>query len=162
MIVRSISVAFAVAVASVWNTADGAEVPAGSNPIAATSTGVAIALLNPSGAAISNRADVERPALNFTLQGPAPVPLAKPRLPRFQPLPETICGIIETAAEKHELPVGFLTRLIWQESRFRVTAVSHAGAQGIAQFMPATAAERDLDNPFDPEQALWAAASLLS
>jgi soluble lytic murein transglycosylase-like protein len=55
-----------------------------------------------------------------------------------------------------------LTRLIWQESRFRVTAVSHAGAQGIAQFMPATAAERDLDNPFDPEQALWAAAGLLS
>ena len=53
-------------------------------------------------------------------------------------------------------------RLIWQESRFRVSAVSPAGAQGIAQFMPATAAERKLKDPFNPRQALWAAAGLLS
>lgn len=160
---RSMSLALAVAFASTWTAAHGSEAPGGSKPSAATSTGVSIALLSPSGAAISDRADApERSALSFTLRGPAPVPLAKPRLPRFQPPRETICGIIETAAEEHELPVGFLTRLIWQESRFRVTAVSHAGAQGIAQFMPATAAERELENPFDPEQALWAAASLLS
>jgi hypothetical protein len=39
--------------------------------------------------------------------------------------------------------------------------VSHVGAQGIAQFMPATAAERGLDDPFDPVQALPASASFL-
>jgi hypothetical protein len=55
-----------------------------------------------------------------------------------------------------------LTRLIWQESSFRATAVSRAGAQGIAQFMPGTAQERGLADPFDPEQAIPAAASLLS
>jgi soluble lytic murein transglycosylase-like protein len=69
--------------------------------------------------------------------------------------------MIEAAAREHALPVRFLTRLIWQESRFKVSAVSHAGARGIAQFMPATAAERDLRDPFDPKQALWAAAGLL-
>ncbi|MFW6077564.1 MAG: lytic transglycosylase domain-containing protein [Hyphomicrobiales bacterium] len=70
--------------------------------------------------------------------------------------------MIKAAARWHAVPARFLTRLIWQESRFRVDAVSHAGAQGIAQFMPATAAERDLKDPFDPGQALWAAAGLLS
>ena len=89
-----------------------------------------------------------------------PIPLVKPRV-RRQPPREAICGMIEAAARDHALPVGFLTRLIWQESRFKVSAVSHAGARGIAQFMPATAAERDLRDPFDPKQALWAAAGLL-
>jgi hypothetical protein len=40
--------------------------------------------------------------------------------------------------------------------------VSPAGAQGIAQFMPETAAHRGLRNPFDPREALPKAAELLS
>jgi hypothetical protein len=75
---------------------------------------------------------------------------------------DAICRLIETAARAHALPVGFLTRLIWQESAFRATAVSAAGAQGIAQFMPKTADERGLSDPFDPEQAIPKAASLLA
>ena len=39
--------------------------------------------------------------------------------------------------------------------------VSPAGAQGIAQFMPGTATERGLQDPFDPEQAIPASAHLL-
>lgn len=72
------------------------------------------------------------------------------------------CARIEAAAGGHDLPVAFLTRLIWRESRFRPQAVSHKGAQGIAQFMPTTAAERGLADPFDPAQAIPAAASLLA
>jgi Transglycosylase SLT domain/SPOR domain len=60
------------------------------------------------------------------------------------------------------LPVAFLTRLIWQESSFRPNAVSPAGAQGIAQFMPRTADERGLANPFDPEEAIPKSAELLA
>ena len=56
----------------------------------------------------------------------------------------------------------FLTRLIWRESSFRVGVVSPAGAQGIAQFMPGTARERGLLDPFDPEQAIPHAAHLLA
>ena len=39
--------------------------------------------------------------------------------------------------------------------------ISSAGALGIAQFMPETAADRGLDNPFDPLQAIPASAKFL-
>ncbi len=60
------------------------------------------------------------------------------------------------------LPVSFLTRLIWQESRFQPHVVSPAGARGIAQFMPDTAAAQGLADPFDPEQAIPKAAQFLA
>ena len=46
------------------------------------------------------------------------------------------------AARSHDLPLEFFARVIWQESRFKPDAVPAAGqeAQGIAQFMPRTAA----------------------
>src|SRR5262245_55321198 len=65
------------------------------------------------------------------------------------------------AAADNDLPEEFFTRLIWQESRFDPTAVSPAGAQGIAQFMPQTAAMRGLINAFEPLQALRESASYL-
>ena len=73
-----------------------------------------------------------------------------------------VCRLIESAANRHGLPPSFLTRLIWQESSFHPHAVSGAGAQGIAQFMPGTASERGLANPFDPEQAIPKAAEFLA
>jgi len=62
---------------------------------------------------------------------------------------------------KNDLPIDFFTRLIWQESHFNSNAVSDAGAQGIAQFMPATAVGRGLADPFDPLTALEAAGKFL-
>jgi hypothetical protein len=73
-----------------------------------------------------------------------------------------LCALIESAADEHDLPIGFFTRLLWKESRFRSDAVSPKGAQGIAQFMPATAAERGLADPFDTGTAIPASASLLA
>jgi hypothetical protein len=73
-----------------------------------------------------------------------------------------MCRLIDGAAKAQDLPTAFLTRLIWRESSFRAGVVSHAGAQGVAQFMPGTAAERGLADPFDPEQAIPAAARFLS
>lgn len=75
---------------------------------------------------------------------------------------EALCRLIESSATREKLPVGFFTRLIFKESAFRPQVVSPAGAQGVAQFMPGTAAERGLANPFDPEQAIPASARLLS
>jgi hypothetical protein len=74
---------------------------------------------------------------------------------------KTVCELIDEAAAAHRLPVTFFTRLIWRESRFRAGAVSPKGAQGIAQFMPATAARRRLADPFDPVQAIPASAHYL-
>jgi hypothetical protein len=73
----------------------------------------------------------------------------------------TTCRLIEAAALGTGLPASLLTRLIWIESRFQAGVTSPAGAQGIGQFMPQTAAERGLADPYDPEQAIPKAAELL-
>ena len=75
--------------------------------------------------------------------------------------PPTICELIEDAARQRGLPVGYFTRLIWKESRFKAEAVSPKGAQGIAQFMPGTAKIRKLADPFDPAEAIPASAHYL-
>jgi len=75
--------------------------------------------------------------------------------------PDSICRALAAAAAANDLPVEFFTRLIWQESRFKPEAVSRAGAQGVAQFMPGTARLRGLEDPFDPIQAIAKSAQLL-
>ena len=74
---------------------------------------------------------------------------------------DEVCPTLEQAAAENGLPVDFFLRVIWQESRFNVLAVSPKGAQGIAQFMPRTADWRGLGNPFDVIAALKASASYL-
>jgi len=79
---------------------------------------------------------------------------------------EAICLMIESAAKDAGLPLDFFSRVIWQESRFQPDAVgpvtrSGKRAQGIAQFMPGTASERRLLDPFDPVQALPKSAEFL-
>jgi hypothetical protein len=79
---------------------------------------------------------------------------------------KSICLLLESAARAHDLPIEFFARVIWQESRFRADAVgpvtrSGKRALGIAQFMPGTAAERNLLNPLDPIQALPKSAEFL-
>ena len=74
--------------------------------------------------------------------------------------------MIESAARAQNLPLEFFARVIWQESRFQADVVgprtrSGDRAQGIAQFMPRTAAERGLLDPFDPVQALPKSAEFL-
>jgi hypothetical protein len=79
---------------------------------------------------------------------------------------KSICLLVESAAQANGLPVEFFARVIWQESRFRPDAVGPVTrngkrAQGIAQFMPGTAAERNLLDPMDPVQALPKSAEFL-
>jgi hypothetical protein len=74
---------------------------------------------------------------------------------------EEVCEHIASAAQAYRLPVNFFGRLIWQESGFDPNNISHAGARGIAQFMPETAALVGLANPFDPVSSLTASAQFL-
>lgn len=72
---------------------------------------------------------------------------------------------IEQAERDHGLPAGLLARLLYQESRYRTdiingTTRSPAGAIGIAQFMPATAAELGVD-PLNPISSIYGAAQYL-
>jgi hypothetical protein len=80
---------------------------------------------------------------------------------------EAMCLMIESAAKASNLPLEFFARVIWQESRFRSDAIgpmTRRGqrAQGIAQFMPGTANERGLLDPFNPVQALPKSAEFLA
>lgn len=92
----------------------------------------------------------------------APQDVPSPQPAAMETVDQALCRMIEAAAAAHGLQSTFFTRLIWRESSFRPGAVSPAGAQGVAQFMPGTAAERGLADPFDPEQAIPKAAELLA
>ena len=125
-------------------------------------------------AAVANaRGEGAEPAAPDPPAAEAPAPPAAPPPPAAAPAPpapanvrESVCLIIESAARANDLPLEFFARVIWQESRFRPDAVgpvtrSGQRAQGIAQFMPGTAAERGLLDPFDPVQALPKSAEFL-
>jgi hypothetical protein len=79
-----------------------------------------------------------------------------------KPFVDTVCPLMREEADAKGLPAMFFVRLIWKESRFNPSAVSPKGAQGIAQFMPGTAADRGLDDPFEPKAAIVHSASLLA
>ncbi|CAN7440043.1 lytic transglycosylase domain-containing protein [Pararhizobium sp. LjRoot255] len=72
-----------------------------------------------------------------------------------------ICTALGHFAETNALPPDFFARLIWKESLFRPDAVSPKGAEGIAQFIPATAKLRGLSNSFDALEALGKSAEYL-
>jgi cell wall-associated NlpC family hydrolase len=75
-------------------------------------------------------------------------------------VPGQYVNTIEEAAANNGIPASLLAALVSHESRFDPTAVSSAGAEGIAQFMPGTAAGMGI-NPDDPTEAINAAAKLL-
>ena len=94
--------------------------------------------------------------------GPRCQALAEPQEPASDNALAVLCGIVEDSAKAEGLPVNFFTRLIWRESAFQPRAISPAGAQGVAQFMPGTASERGLADPFDPATAIPTSAKLLA
>ena len=71
------------------------------------------------------------------------------------------CRAIALYSWRERLPSGFFARLIWQESHFDPYALSVAGAQGIAQFIPSTARIRGVQDTFDPTEALAKSAEYL-
>lgn len=77
-------------------------------------------------------------------------------------VPSEFHRFIEKAAARWNVSAALLAAQLMAESGFDPTAVSPAGAQGIAQFMPATAASYGLADPFDPEEAIDAQAHLMS
>jgi Transglycosylase SLT domain/D-alanyl-D-alanine carboxypeptidase/Putative Flp pilus-assembly TadE/G-like len=81
-------------------------------------------------------------------------------LPSF--VPARFREPILRAAARWNVSAGLIAAQLMAESNFNPNAVSPAGAQGIAQFMPGTAASYGLDDPFDPEQAINAQAHLMS
>ena len=80
-------------------------------------------------------------------------------LPAF--VPARYAGALGRAAQRWSVSAALLAAQIYAESRFNPFARSAAGAQGIAQFMPGTAAAYGLRDPFDAARAIDAQAHLM-
>jgi hypothetical protein len=81
-------------------------------------------------------------------------------LPSF--VPSRYRDPIFRSAARWGVPPALMAGQLMAESGFDPNAGSSAGAQGIAQFMPSTAAAYGLANPYDPIAAIDAEAHLMS
>jgi hypothetical protein len=92
----------------------------------------------------------------------APAAPALPAAPPMMNLPKSqYVAIAQQDAAAVGIPPDYFVRQINQESGFNPNAYSPAGAVGIAQFLPSTAANLGI-NPYDPVQALRGAANLMA
>jgi hypothetical protein len=80
-------------------------------------------------------------------------------LPGF--VPARFRAALLRAAARWNVSAAMLAAQLMAESNFNPFATSPAGAQGIAQFIPGTAAAYGLANPFDPDEAIDAQAHLM-
>ena len=70
-------------------------------------------------------------------------------------------SIIQEAAQRYRVDAGLIRAVIQAESGGNPSAVSRAGARGLMQLMPETAAELGVTNPFEPTQNIMGGASYL-
>ena len=80
-------------------------------------------------------------------------------LPAF--VPARYAAALGRAAQRWSVSAALLAAQLYAESRFNPFARSAAGARGIAQFMPDTAAAYGLRDPFDAARAIDAQAHLM-
>jgi soluble lytic murein transglycosylase-like protein len=135
--------------------------PAASNPAASSSAAPNSATPNPAAPNPAAASPAPTSATAPSSNAPSAAPPSGQLAVSHPPTADDICRAVEQDAAENELPVEFFARVIWQESRFNALAVSKKGAQGIAQFMPATADYRGLVDPFDPIESLQNSARYL-
>ena len=92
--------------------------------------------------------------------GQDPAPPGGATLPSF--VPARFRDPLVASASKWNVSAALLAAQLMAESNFNPFAVSPVGAEGIAQFMPGTAASYGLSDPFDPVEAIDAQAHLMS
>jgi soluble lytic murein transglycosylase-like protein len=99
---------------------------------------------------------IPSPSMPTAFAVPPPVawacePMAQPELSKM----------IDNVAREHSVDAALVREVARQESGFHACAVSPKGAQGLMQLMPATQAQFEVSDPFDPQQSLSAGAKLL-
>jgi len=133
----------------------------------------------PPSAALGGRG-LDRLLAAYGVEGPksalppsaAPVPLTEPAEPadspptRVEAAPQEdrspgIAALISRASRRYGVDEGLIKAVIHAESNFKPTAVSSAGARGLMQLMPATAAGLGVTDSFNPEQNVMAGTRFL-
>ncbi len=117
----------------------------GTTTAATTSAGTATAAVD--GTALATTASSTSPTSGTVSIGSVPVPTQ-------------YAALVNSATSAAGVPPSLLASVLYTESRFQPSVVSSAGAEGIAQFMPSTAAAHGI-NPLDPSSAIPGAAQLL-
>ncbi len=84
---------------------------------------------------------------------PPPAQPVQPGAPRRAKLtPADLAEMLARAGQQHHLDVDLLASVVKEESAGDARAVSHAGAEGLMQLMPATAAQLGVHDSFQPDQ----------
>jgi soluble lytic murein transglycosylase-like protein len=117
---------------------------------AAQSSASFAAQLSSATAAVPGSAPIAAVSSAGAVTGPTALPAGTP-----------YAAEITAAASKHGVDPALLAGLVEQESNFDPNAGSPAGAQGLTQLMPATAASLGVTNVHDPVQALDGGAKYL-
>lgn len=74
----------------------------------------------------------------------------------------TIAAMVQAAAQQYGVDPNLALAVAQRESNLNPNAVSSAGAQGVMQLMPATAAQFGVTNPFNPQQNVVAGVKYLA
>ena len=115
----------------------------------------------------SERDDTERLAADLnidedTASGMKDAAMVMPEVFRLPPSTQPFDKLVEDAAARHGLDPKLLHALVAVESAYRPGAVSPAGAGGLAQLMPGTAANLGVRDRFDPAENLNGGAAYLA
>ena len=86
-----------------------------------------------------------RPQASTVISPPSVQPAGQPANAYIR-----IMSLVYSLAQQYDIDAQLVRAIIAVESNFNVHAVSHAGAQGLMQLMPGTAARYNVQDPFDP------------
>jgi soluble lytic murein transglycosylase-like protein len=142
------------ALQALMDSASGAGAPATDNSAAFSAAMAAASTGTDAGSSNANFANLASPIGTATIAGATGGASA---LPASVPYGAEITA----SAQRNGLDPALLAGLIKQESGFKPDARSGAGAQGLTQLMPGTAAGLGVTNPLDPAQAIEGGAKYL-
>jgi cell wall-associated NlpC family hydrolase len=123
-----------------------------------TGTNVRIEPVSDAGAVVAIRQILPTQAASGTSVGQA---APSPNALNIPAPSSELASLFQQATQRYGLPAGLLQAVSYVESRYNPGVVSSAGAEGLMQLMPQTAASLGV-NPLDPAQAVDGAARLLS
>ena len=76
--------------------------------------------------------------------------------------PADLNAMLATAGQQHNLDADLLASVVKAESNGNTRAVSRAGARGLMQLMPRTAAEQGVDDSFRPDENVRGGSAYLN